>query len=733
MPKALSLLVAIILTLPFVSASAVEPEGEYYYNAGRRVPVVRSSTRLAVLAGDAGRLAEVPDVRQVRDVKTAGLVEVTLSSSAAKAPSVDLRSAVESAGGSLLPVFYEPGTERDASTLFVTDEMLVQFRPEVTPETIETLNARFGVDAVEALRYAPNGFVLRVRSNDLERNALSIANAYYESGLCLWAHPNFLASRSPRFVPNDPQYSNQWHLNNTGQGGGTAGADVRAEAAWEITRGSADVSIAIADTGIDYQHADFNVPTDEGLPKVHSPRDVVHGDDDPSPQASDANTSHGTAAAGVAVAEFDNNLDTAGIAPKCRFIPIQLYAESTFTPNRTEADAFTWAADHGAAVMSNSWGPDNDDTPLPDATRAAIDYATSTGRGGKGTVIFFAAGNSNDDTDRDNYVSYSKVIAVAATTNFDTRAAYSRFGRAVSISAPSSGGSLGITTTDVTGSGGYNAAGDFTNAFGGTSSASPLAAGVAALMLSVNPDLTWQEVKAVLEETADKIDPAGADYDASGHSIYYGYGRVNALAAVERARDLNDPNVTRVQLEPIAGPVGAGGSLPVRWSVTGAHPLVSQVLEFSADGGPFGDTVGVSVNTRTFTGGVPDAAVESISVRLTVTDETGAVATSTVTASPVWAKPAIATVKLKKTAGGKRQLVVDGTGFRLDEAVVFVGEVALGSLKYPRGRQVGDGTSTRIVSKDSGLTTLLPAGENVSITVRHATTGQVSAQFFYTR
>src|SRR5206468_11997886 len=102
----------------------------------------------------------------------------------------------------------------------------------------------------------------------------------------------------------------------------------------------------------------------------------------------------------------------------------------------------------------------------PDATREAIDYATTHGRGGKGTVIFFAAGNSNDDTVHDNYVSYPGVTAVAASTNFDTRSSYSRFGAAVAVAAPSSGGSLGITTLDATGASGYSSQ-NFPNGFGG--------------------------------------------------------------------------------------------------------------------------------------------------------------------------------------------------------------------------------------------------------------------------
>jgi len=168
-----------------------------------------------------------------------------------------------------------------------------------------------------------------------------------------------------------------------------------------------------------------------------------------------------------------------------------------------------------------------------------MDYCATNGRGGKGTVIFFAAGNSNFNIDlnnNDSYSSYPGVVAVAASTNLDKKASYSSFGPSISICAPSNGGTLGITTTDLTGSGGYSA-GNFTNGFGGTSSACPLATGVGALVLSANPNLTWRQVKSVLEQSADKIDVGSSfgQYDALGHSIYYGYGRVNAQRAVALA------------------------------------------------------------------------------------------------------------------------------------------------------------------------------------------------------
>jgi hypothetical protein len=467
----------------------------------------------------------------------------------------------------------------------------------------------------------------------------------------------------------------------------------------------------------------------DGVSKICDPRDVVHGDDDPSPKTSDQAYEHGTAAAGVAAAAGDNGLDVTGIAPGCRLMPIQLYAESTFTPNSTEADAFLWAADHGAAVMSNSWGPDNADTPLPDATRAAIDHATTAGRGGKGVAIFFAAGNSNSDTSHDSYISYPGVISIAASNNVDTRAGYSCFGAAVAVAAPSSGGTLGITTTDVTGNPGY-AQGNVTFGFGGTSSACPLAAGVAALVLSVNPSLTWQQVKAVLEQSADKIDVDAGGYDAAGRSDLYGFGRVNAYAAVRLAQEFN-AEAPQALLHLGSDLVGAGGTYRIDWSTVAPSPLASQTLEYSTDNGAtFSPIATPAPGTQVFVWSVPEALAGALLVRLTVVDTNGKSA-SDAKAVTAWARPTISKVKLKQPAGGKRSLVVDGANFRVGEASVYVGDVELTDVSVPSNRTNGDGTATRLVSKDPRLKTLIKG--NVSVTVRHARANQSSAPYSFTK
>ncbi|HEV8663503.1 MAG TPA: S8 family serine peptidase [Candidatus Methylomirabilis sp.] len=434
---------------------------------------------------------------------------------------------------------YRRRRARAPDPLILTDEIVVQFKPDLTGRRLRSLCRERGIVLDEPIPGLENGYLCRV-TRAAGENALKVANRLYEEGVALAAEPNFLRrlarrggggrrSRGGRVVPNDPLFPKQWHLHNTGQGGARAGADVKALAAWEVTKGSPRVTIAVIDDGFDLGHPDLR-----GRGKIVAPYDFGEDDPDPSPALEDA---HGTACAGVATAVGGDGVGVIGIAPRCRLMPIRLSLEGL--DEAAIARAFRWAAGHGAAVISNSWGPPDGTgvkEPLPLIVRAAMDQAVGKGRGGRGCVICFAAGNGDESADLCGYANYPKVIAVAATTDQDRRAWYSDFGKAISVAAPSSGGRNGIWTTDVRGRRGYNPEGDWTGEFGGTSAACPLVAGVAALVLSVNPSLTAAEVRQVLEATADKVDPGWGRYDARGHSRYYGYGRVNAGRAVREAQ-----------------------------------------------------------------------------------------------------------------------------------------------------------------------------------------------------
>jgi subtilisin family serine protease len=355
-------------------------------------------------------------------------------------------------------------------------------------------------------------------------------------------HPELIRKKALRKI-ND----SQWHLKATTINGNTINAHVNALAAHALSTG-ATVRIAIIDDGFDIDHSEFSRPA-----KIDAARDVTYGINDPRPKS--AYDNHGTACAGVAAA---SGIGCSGVAPDAILIPIRLYEE---LGSYKESVAFKWAADHGADIISCSWGPpdgyweDPKDpahfnfVDMPDSTRLAMEYAFTKGRNGKGCIITFAAGNGNEDIQYDGYASYPKAIAVAACNDTSKRSVYSDYGDAVWCCFPSNdiGSRIlghpepvtsGIYTTDRKGSAGYNRNGDYTNEFGGTSSACPGVAGTIALMLSVNPELTLQQVKDIIRDTAVKIDPENGQYDVMGHSRYYGYGKVNAEKAVKRAIQL---------------------------------------------------------------------------------------------------------------------------------------------------------------------------------------------------
>ncbi|TAJ21727.1 MAG: hypothetical protein EPO68_04220, partial [Planctomycetota bacterium] len=403
--------------------------------------------------------------------------------------------------------------------------VLVSARKNVGTAELNALFARHALSIVEPIVYVEHGFVLEL-PRGAAANTLDVSAALMESGAFEWSLPEFVVTRVLRSTPNDPSYGSQWHLNATGQGGSKVDADVDAPEAWDLQKGAASIVVAIIDGGIEYTHEDLTANAVAGW-------DFLGNDSSPLPSGSGDN--HGTACAGVAVARQDNAIGLSGIAPNCKLMPIRLVG--TGMTNTLEANAIAWAKNNGAAILSNSWGPPDGtgaNYPLPANVQAAIDDAATNGRGGKGCLIFWASGNGNESVELDGYAKYSKVLAVGASTDQDLRSYYSDYGPSLDICAPSNGGvTTGIWTTDRTGSAGYSAT-NYANNFGGTSSACPLAAGAMALVLSQNPALTWQQAYNAITSTADKIDAAGGGY-VNGFSNLYGYGKVNARAAVVAA------------------------------------------------------------------------------------------------------------------------------------------------------------------------------------------------------
>lgn len=423
-----------------------------------------------------------------------------------------------------------------------TGTMTIQFSPDLETKKREEILRSHGLEIVRELDYLSQGYIVKLTSAST-KNPLKIALELQNQDDILVAEPDLSFKVSYKFIPEDTLYSEQWHLNNPGNGTSLlAGADVKAEAAWNHTLGSRDINICVMDDGFDLGHPDFDAPD-----KTLVPRDFGENDFDPNPVKQ--NDNHGTACAGVALAE-QNGIGAVGLAPSCSFIPVRT---SGWLSDNSIENLFQYAIDNNADIISCSWAASAAYFPLSTRMNGIIHKAATRGRSnGKGCVILFAAGNEsaplNDQTHHQGFALHPDVITVAASNSLDQQSYYSNYGSEVSICAPSSGSpGRGIVTTDRRGIEGYNL-GDYTYSFGGTSSSTPLCAGLAGLILSIDPDLTSAEVRNIIMNTADKIDTVNGKYDANGHSHKYGYGRINAHAAVEMAKGSSPTNKPRESL-----------------------------------------------------------------------------------------------------------------------------------------------------------------------------------------
>jgi subtilisin family serine protease len=441
--------------------------------------------------------------------------------------------------------------DQKTGTIFIyTENFFVKFKNEVKVADCEAVLKKYHLNVKEKLVFAPNAYFVEAEEGT-GTGIFEIAESLLKEKGVETAHPELVREKKQKGI-----YPLQWHLKRTIINGRVIDQHVDLDNAWSITKG-ADTVIAIIDDGVDIEHEELS-------DKIIAPRDAIRNTDDPRPKSDEEN--HGTACAGVACAAGKHK--AAGVAPEAGLIPIR----SGGLGSIAEAKAFAWAADHGADVISCSWGPRdgawwNPGDPLhttffalPDSTRYALDYALQSGREGKGCVIVWAAGNGNENVKYDGYASHPNIITVAACNDRGRRSVYSDFGKEVWCCFPSSDIyvpewnhprplTAGIWTTDRSGDEGYNEGGidaeafigdregNYTATFGGTSSACPGVAGVAALILSVNPALSWDQVRELIKQSCDKIDEQDGNYNAQGHSPLYGYGRLNAFKAVQNAKE----------------------------------------------------------------------------------------------------------------------------------------------------------------------------------------------------
>ncbi len=715
-----------------IASGAFTNAGDFYYANGKKLPLLRATDSIVVglnkvshpvatldsltEAGQPLAGMQLSDQLAARTFETSGAAGASIVSDAAMGSLVGQGEIAWTA-----PVLLDPQT---GNQLMATNQVVVGVQSGAKASAI------FAGYSYHHLLGTPDQYIVTIPGGGAA--SLTQANAWTGSPGVAFASPDFYQHFQTDATPNDPLESDQWHLNNTGQTGATAGADAKLPAAWDTTTGSNSVVIAILDNGVQLNQPDLaaNIFTntdeiagngidDDGNGYVDDVNGWNFVDNNNNPNPESANDNHGTAVAGVAAAAGNNGIGVSGASQHAEILPVKIATDpgdgGGFVDDATIAEAVYYAAGRtadglghwrGADIINDSWGGGDPDTVLTDA----FNWATTNGRNGLGTSVFNAAGNSasgyegistpsipafagtwswvlsykkdastsaGDDTiwlgafvnsdgaitrfdtpnaptgwsmepfiglpgwdvvddpahaygtgryeakastigdngeayilapaftitgasipptltiawqstepnDNLQYYLYNynqgllytvgdfggqdpstnpdlqfpasdpSTVSVGASTDFDYRSDYSEYGPGLDIVAPSNGGFGGITTTDRTGTDGYNTEGtsagdyadlDYTNTFGGTSSATPLMSGIAALLYSKNPNLTFAQLRANLDNTADQI---GAVPYVNGINTYYGHGRVDAAAALAATvADLTGPTVSGVNL-----------------------------------------------------------------------------------------------------------------------------------------------------------------------------------------
>jgi len=309
-----------------------------------------------------------------------------------------------------------------------------------------------------------------------------------------FAEPDFVATAA--FLPNDPhvQSGEAWHL-----------ARMQAPAAWDFTVGTPGVVVAVLDSGVTGSNPDLAGRLLPGF-------DFANGDADVTDDFG-----HGTAVTGTIVAAGNNNTGAAGIAFGCRVLPVKVMGSTGYAYYSAVAEGIRYAVDNGARVINISIAGDSPSTTL----QSAVDYAWSH------NVVVVAAAGNNANSVPQYPAACAHVVSVGATDNTDVLASFSSYGSAVRLTAPG----VGIWTTQRYGDNPFGA-------WRGTSFASPLVAGAAALLASARPELSNAEIISLLEQSADELGPNGRDE-------VFGFGRVNVYRALVAAgAQVNPPPIS---------------------------------------------------------------------------------------------------------------------------------------------------------------------------------------------
>ena len=509
--------IAMASALGFSHANGQDAQGYHRYYFKQKLSLALDASRIAVLqeAGaqnfpDAGLALHGVMPEDIAPHPIRNWSFATVANQQRQVPA-DIEQLVDALAQEPGSVYYSPVFFDDlGGPLIVTPYILVGFNQDLRPEQAEAILFASGAGEIVDADWGnmPNVFRLRSRAKNGFR-VLDDANSLALLDEVRFAEPDMIFSGRSSIIPNDPGFPNCWGIHNTGQFGGTVDMDMDGPEAWDVTTGDSSIIVVVLDTGVQQNHPDINQVAGNDFTTDAGNGGPVNACDN-----------HGTPVAGCISAIINNNRGTVGIAPDCNSASARIGISNqpcngTWNgQNSWTVEALTWAESIGARVTnnSNSYG-----TPS-----AAIDSKYDSTRT-NGMVHFASAGN-NAVSSIAYPSSIPSVNSVAALDDDGNLATFpvggSNWGTGLAFSAPGHS----IYTTDRTGADGY-VSGDYVF-INGTSFASPYTAGVAALVLSMNPTLDAVDVESILQTSS-------VDLGAAGYDTTFGWGFVNASSAVQ--------------------------------------------------------------------------------------------------------------------------------------------------------------------------------------------------------
>ncbi|MBR1469820.1 MAG: S8 family serine peptidase [Prevotella sp.] len=486
---------------------------EHYYYKGKKIPLFVDENKICI---SIPKVSEKASEKIFANIKVLGKINdeifnisVIHRSELKKITSLNLWK--EYAKSVLLTSCYKTTENAEVS---LTPYLNVQLKKEKDIDLLTAYAEKYGLKIVRNSRLMPLWYILAV-TPDSDKSPLECANMIWESGKFAASVPDFCSDDLN--CSNDPLFDEQWGLNNNNY----TSIDISACAAWNYATGK-NVKIAILDTGIDLNHIDLvsNISNLSYDTETGSSPSIIYGD-------------HGTHCAGIAAAIKDNGIHIAGVAPDATIVSISNLMDTTTNSRLKRADGIIWAYQNGVDIISNSWGSATHHDAIENAIRDAFRY----GRQGKGCIIVFSSGNGSL-----NNVGYpancnDTILAVGAINEAGMRVTSSNYGDKIDLVAP---GDFILSTLP----------NDRVGPRTGTSMACPHVAGVAALILERNPELTVTEVNHIINSNAKKI--SGVNFNITkpdgSWNNEYGYGLVDAYNSV-----INTPSVVYLQNDTITG------------------------------------------------------------------------------------------------------------------------------------------------------------------------------------